>query len=399
VPVEPWALAELGMAGAEVVPVVVNSNLGTAAYWVGDFSTAERHLAAALDVEMDHVVLAQLNASALRALLQCERGELDSAEAAARDVIATASSAGLAKVPQMAGAYLTMARVTLDRGDDEDVDDWLGRIAGTGAFGPEPHVRLAGSVLLALRRESASKREAALAGLRAQPEDDRGRIPRALLEWSTLTEIALLARSGDTGTASRLLEQMGHATTAAGVLASARLYLLLGDVQTATAIRADASAAHHVRARVDEAVLDALLAQAVGDQERALDRTEDALAAAVPWALRRPFLDEGPHLRTLLERRIERGTVAPAFAVDLLERMAGPSAGGPEVHRALVDPITEREHTVLRYLASTLTTAEIAAELYVSISTVKTHQQALYRKLAVSGRRDAVRRARFLHLL
>jgi LuxR family maltose regulon positive regulatory protein len=46
-----------------------------------------------------------------------------------------------------------------------------------------------------------------------------------------------------------------------------------------------------------------------------------------------------------------------------------------------------------------LTTAEIAAELYVSISTVKTHQRALYRKLTVSGRRDAVRRARFLHLL
>jgi LuxR family transcriptional regulator, maltose regulon positive regulatory protein len=399
VPVEPWALAELGMTGAQLVPVVVNSNLGTAAYWVGDFSTAERHLAAALDVEMDHVVLAQLNSSALCALLQCERGELDPAEAAAREVIGTASSAGLAKVPQMAGAYLTMARVTLDRGDDEGADDWLGRIAGMGAFGPEPHVRLAGSVLLALRRESAGKREAALAGLRAQAEDDRRRIPRALLEWSTLTEIALLARSGDTGTASRLLEQMGHATTAAGVLASARLYLLLGDVQTAAAIRADAPAAHHVRARVDEAVLDALLAQAVGDEERALDRTEDALAAAVPWALRRPFLDEGPHLRALLERRIERGTVAPAFAVDLLERMSGPPAGGSDVHRALVDPITEREQTVLRYLASTLPTAEIAAELYVSVSTVKTHQRSLYRKLAVSGRRDAVRRARLLHLL
>ena len=100
VPVEPWALAELGMANAQVVPVVVNSNLGTAAYWAGDFSTAERHLAAALDIEIDHVVLAQLNSSALCALLQCERGELDPAEAAAREVIATASSAGLAKAPR-----------------------------------------------------------------------------------------------------------------------------------------------------------------------------------------------------------------------------------------------------------------------------------------------------------
>ena len=54
---------------------------------------------------------------------------------------------------------------------------------------------------------------------------------------------------------------------------------------------------------------------------------------------------------------------------------------------------------MLRYLASTLPNAEIAAELYVSVNTVKTHQQPLYRKLGVSGRREAVRRARDLQLL
>ena len=45
---------------------------------------------------------------------------------------------------------------------------------------------------------------------------------------------------------------------------------------------------------------------------------------------------------------------------------------------------------MLRYLASTLSNAEIAAELYVSLSTVKTHQRALYRKL---GAVDGVRRS------
>jgi hypothetical protein len=42
---------------------------------------------------------------------------------------------------------------------------------------------------------------------------------------------------------------------------------------------------------------------------------------------------------------------------------------------------------------------EIAAELYLSINTVKTHQRAVYRKLAATNRRDAVRRARKLNLL
>jgi len=48
---------------------------------------------------------------------------------------------------------------------------------------------------------------------------------------------------------------------------------------------------------------------------------------------------------------------------------------------------------------SGLSNAEIAAQLYVSVSTIKTHQRALYRKLGANGRRDAVHRARLLHQL
>jgi len=54
---------------------------------------------------------------------------------------------------------------------------------------------------------------------------------------------------------------------------------------------------------------------------------------------------------------------------------------------------------VLSYLPTMLTTAEIAAELYVSVNTVKTHLKSIYRKLDVARRRDAVHRARALHLL
>jgi LuxR family maltose regulon positive regulatory protein len=49
-------------------------------------------------------------------------------------------------------------------------------------------------------------------------------------------------------------------------------------------------------------------------------------------------------------------------------------------------------------LSSTLSNSEIARELYMSVNTVKTHQRALYRKLGVTSRRDAVHRARLLHL-
>jgi LuxR family transcriptional regulator, maltose regulon positive regulatory protein len=65
----------------------------------------------------------------------------------------------------------------------------------------------------------------------------------------------------------------------------------------------------------------------------------------------------------------------------------------------LPDPLTERERGVLRYLATSMSTAEIAAELYLSVNTIKTHLAAIYRKLAAGRRREAVLRARELELL
>ncbi len=58
--------------------------------------------------------------------------------------------------------------------------------------------------------------------------------------------------------------------------------------------------------------------------------------------------------------------------------------------RPLAAPLTEREVTVLRLLRGTQSLREIGQELYVSANTVKTHTQAIYRKLGVSTRHDAV---------
>jgi LuxR family transcriptional regulator, maltose regulon positive regulatory protein len=63
------------------------------------------------------------------------------------------------------------------------------------------------------------------------------------------------------------------------------------------------------------------------------------------------------------------------------------------------DRLTERELAVLRLLPGTLSLREIAEELYVSLNTVKTHVQALYRKLGVSTRDEAVSRGRDIGIL
>jgi LuxR family maltose regulon positive regulatory protein len=61
--------------------------------------------------------------------------------------------------------------------------------------------------------------------------------------------------------------------------------------------------------------------------------------------------------------------------------------------------LTESERAVLHYLPTLFTASEIAADQFVSVNTVKTHQRAIYRKLGVSSRRAAVDRARAARLL
>jgi LuxR family maltose regulon positive regulatory protein len=64
-----------------------------------------------------------------------------------------------------------------------------------------------------------------------------------------------------------------------------------------------------------------------------------------------------------------------------------------------VEVLTDRETAVLQYLPTLMSNAEIAAGLHLSINTVKSHLKAVYRKLGVEGRRDAVLRGRELELI
>ena len=72
-----------------------------------------------------------------------------------------------------------------------------------------------------------------------------------------------------------------------------------------------------------------------------------------------------------------------------------------DARRASRDPValSDRELDVLRYLATNLSTRDIAQALHVSRNTVKSHQQHVYRKLDVGSRVAAVARARALQLL
>ena len=66
---------------------------------------------------------------------------------------------------------------------------------------------------------------------------------------------------------------------------------------------------------------------------------------------------------------------------------------------AMIEDLSLREAEVLRYLAEMLSTAEIAAAMFISVNTVRTHIRSILRKFGVSRRNQAVRRARERGLL
>jgi LuxR family maltose regulon positive regulatory protein len=105
-----------------------------------------------------------------------------------------------------------------------------------------------------------------------------------------------------------------------------------------------------------------------------------------------PLLDNAAALGDLLERETT-ATEHRSLAIDLLDHLRRTPAGSP------VETLTERETAVLQYLPTLMSNAEIADGLHLSINTVKSHLKAVYRKLGVDGRRDAVLRGRELELI
>jgi LuxR family maltose regulon positive regulatory protein len=155
-----------------------------------------------------------------------------------------------------------------------------------------------------------------------------------------------------------------------------------------------------------------LALQAGGDPASAVRALERALALAEPEGYARLFLDEGPPMAALLGRLIaasprgrrdEATRASVAYARRLRAAFAPSGAAAAPPRRAdasgLPEALTGRELAVLRLIADGLANPEIAARLFVSVSTVKWHINAIFGKLAVASRTQAVARARALGLL
>jgi LuxR family transcriptional regulator, maltose regulon positive regulatory protein len=255
--------------------------------------------------------------------------------------------------------------------------------------------------------------------VRGQLELGRGRAADALAAFGAAERLAgphplarplrawlvhALVRLGEIDRAEQALASLSERDRDRGEMriAAAALWLARDDPHAATGALApvlDGSARAGWRSWLAEAfLLDAIARDALGDLAAAGRALERALDLAEPdgallWFLMHP-------VPGLLERQARQRTAHAALIAQILDLLAGNTpAPASAAARAPLEPLTMSEIRVLRYLPTHLSAPEIAGELSVSTTTVKTHLRNLYAKLGVHRRAEAVERARTLGLL
>ena len=133
-------------------------------------------------------------------------------------------------------------------------------------------------------------------------------------------------------------------------------------------------------------VVSAAVARERGERPAAHEQLERALDIAAPAGIALPFTPTDDVLRRLLTEHAAWGTKHEGFLAPRIGQQMGIS------RTALIcAQLSSREKEIFGYLCTTMTAEEIAAALFVSVNTVRTHQRSIYRKLGVNSRRDAIK--------
>ena len=393
--------------------------LGIAHWTGGDLAAADRVFAAYSQKLHDAGNMPDaISTTAVLADIRLALGRLREATGAVEACLQFITRRGAPVPPDTADLHRALSALHLEQGDPAAAAKQLERAGQLGQDAQPPVLRYRLWVARACLHESQGNLDDALAALEAaerlyvrSPLPDfrpiaamrarlwaaRGRLPQALAwarerglspdddlaylrEYDHITLARVLIarhqhdRAGDAlDEAARLLERLLSAAEAGGRMGSVIELLILSAV------------AHQARGR--------------GPAARAA--LERALVLAEPEGYVRVFVAEGEALRALLERQARRDHPSRGYARRLVAAFLAPAAppapGLPAADR--LEPLSDREMQVLRLRGSDLSGPEIARELVVSLSTLRSHTQNIYAKLGVNNRRAAVRRATELHLL
>jgi LuxR family transcriptional regulator, maltose regulon positive regulatory protein len=302
-------------------------------------------------------------------------------------------------------AHLATAWTHLERGEFGQARQRLDHALQTCADNREPLLAAARALTQAQLAVTADEPEIALRSLQSVDMID-SHIPAG---W--LADQLLIARAqawlaaGEPQHAIATLSPEPDCAPAEAKLILARSLLRIGNLvaaaSTAARVLSD-SAGISLTCQVKQWLLAAELAVLQGNCDRAELLADRALRVAAREQLRMTVAMAGSWLRSTVGRDPGLSARHSAFLASLPE----PSASIVHHRRAdaaaydalFVTPLTMRETDVLKRLAEYCSNEEIAADLVLSLNTVKTHMRSLFQKLSVTRRADAVRRGRALGL-
>ena len=328
------------------------------------------------------------------ALADALRGRLNRAAS-------TAGGAERLSAPISPAAHVALATVYVERNELRQAHAELKRAEGALRLYPD---RLTGTVacLMAARKALAEGHPDSAVEI-ARKARHGGPLPYWLERRLAMLESRACAAAGD---ATAALDAAGRADPASleAAVTQAHAWLAAGDPKAAR----KSLAGHRERAeavpdhvRLEAWLVTARISYAAGERAEGRRSLQRALRLAEPERLRLPFALE----RTWLRRVLRADPDLAHVYRDLLEPdLVGPAREpapkpGTRAAPVMLEPLSGRELEVLQYAAEMLDTTEIAAVLFISVNTVKSHLKSIYRKLAVTHRGEAVRRARELRIL
>jgi LuxR family transcriptional regulator, maltose regulon positive regulatory protein len=381
--------------------------LGIAELWASRLYDARRHLEEALDLAR-HAGRPFLQISSLGhlALAGAWTGlSLAAGLELSDEAVRIAEEHGWMDDQVVATALASGALSLLSLGQFDEVERWLERAGRALHPGGEPgtellihHARGLLSLVqgrfddAAVAFRDAERMETLLAGEHAFAVVSRARLLQAQAGMGQVAE----ARAA----LAELPEE--ERDTPYMRVSAAKIHLAEGEAELAAHVLepvmdGPTPPIHHSPATAEAAILDAVARQQLGERHAAEASLERALELAEPEGIILPFA-LAP-VRDLLERHPRHSTAHAALISEIRNVLAGSSTGRRAEVSPLLEELSDAELRVVRYLPSNLKAPEIAAELFVSPNTVRTHLRHIYSKLDVHSRGEAVERARELGLV
>ncbi len=391
--------AEPGL-GADLRALALIS-LGDSETWTGQPAQAEAHLdqAVALARRIKRPYL-EFMALVYRGAIELTR-KIPLATGPSGQAIELAERHGWTDDPFAGLAYMTFGSALAWQGRLDEADAWVQRAERTISAETRPVVAMGIKYLRGQLELGRGQPAEALAAFQAgEPLGGAHPLVRPLRAWL----VWALVRLGEIDRAEQVIADISESSRdrAEMRIATGLLRLAQDDPKGATVVVApvlSGSARAGWRAWLIEAfLLEATARNALGDAaacgyalERALDLAE--ADRALLWFLLHPVPE-------LLARHAQQVTGRAPLISEILDLLAVKvPATQPVRPRSAVEQLSRSELRVLRYLPTHLSAPEIAGELYVSTTTVKTHMRNIYAKLDVHSRTEAVESARSLGLL